>query len=114
MGNEGNEEMIVLNQIYEATRINVKCNCNAEACGREKLIRFQLHSKRRSIPTELQKVNHSIYSEISPLHLPEVLSLVGHQHGQGELFAAELSKMLRNFSASKLTLRNEIVSRCQC
>ena len=88
MGNEGNEQMIVLNQIYEATRISVKCNRNAEAAGREKLIRFQLHSKRRSILAKLQKVHESVYSEISPLHLPEVLSLVGHSHGQGELFAA--------------------------
>ena len=29
-----------------------------------------------------------MYGEINPLHLPEVLSLVGRRHGQGELHVA--------------------------
>ena len=37
---------------------------------------------------ELQGVTRSFYSEINPLHLPEVLALAGHRHGQGELYVA--------------------------
>ncbi len=37
---------------------------------------------------ELQGVSQSVYSEINPLHLPEVIALVGKNHGQGELYIA--------------------------
>ena len=30
----------------------------------------------------------SVYGEINPLHLPELLTLAGHHHGQGELYVA--------------------------
>lgn len=56
-----------------------------------KVIQTQLNSKRRAELTELQGVSQSVslmYSEIEPLHLPEVLALVGKHHGQGELFLA--------------------------
>ena len=86
-------DRLVQNQIYEATRINERCNSNAEAAGREKMIQFQLHSDRRSTLAELQKVHQSVYSEISPIYLPELLSLVGPSHGQGELFAAVKSSI---------------------
>ena len=59
-----------------------------EAAGREKVIRTQLHSETRAKLAEMQGVNHSLYSEINPLHLPEVLAMVGRHHGQGELYIA--------------------------
>ena len=59
------------------------------AAGREKVIQTQLHSMRRAELVEIQGVvSQSVYGEIDPLHLPEVLSLVGHRHGQGELYVA--------------------------
>ena len=61
---------------------------NPGVAGRMKVIQTQLHSERRAELAELQGVNHSAYSEIDPLHLPEVLALVGRRHGQGELYVA--------------------------
>ena len=71
-----------------ATMINSKHKSNPEAAGREKVIQSQLHSTRRAELADLLGVNYSLYSKINPLHLPEVLSLVGHSHGQGELYLA--------------------------
>ena len=49
-----------------------------EAAGREKVIQTQLHSERRAKLVEIQRVqSQSLYGEINPLHLPEILSLVG-------------------------------------
>ena len=67
--------------------INSLHNGNAEAAGKEKLIQ-QLHSSRRARLAELQGVNQSIYSEIDPPLLPEILSLIGHKYGQKELYFA--------------------------
>ena len=74
--------------LFRATRINAEHSGCTEAAGREKVIQTQLHSKRRAELAQLQGVEHSLYSEIDPLHLPEVLSLVGSKHGQGELYLA--------------------------
>ena len=52
------------------------------------MVQTQLNSERRSKLTELQDINHSVYSEINPLHLPEVFSLVGRHHDQEELYLA--------------------------
>eukprot|EP00985_Skeletonema_marinoi_P004786 scaffold2079_cov142-Skeletonema_marinoi.AAC.5 len=71
--------------IIMATQINTKNKHNPEAAGREKVIQTQLHSEIRAELADLQGVNQSLYSEINPLHLPEVLSLVDQHHGQGEL-----------------------------
>ena len=71
-----------------ATQINTKNENNAEAAGRKKMIQTQLNSERRAELADLQGVNQSLYSEIDPLHLPEVLSLVDQHHGQGELYVA--------------------------
>eukprot|EP00984_Skeletonema_dohrnii_P029044 scaffold19351_cov100-Skeletonema_dohrnii-CCMP3373.AAC.1 len=59
-----------------------------EEAGREKMIQTQLHSETRATLAAHQGVNHSLYSEINPLHLPEVLALIGRRHGQGELYVA--------------------------
>ena len=74
--------------INTATNINIDHRSNPEAAGREKVIQTQLHSKTRAELAEMQGVNHSLYSEIDPLNLPEVLALVGRHHGQGELYVA--------------------------
>jgi hypothetical protein len=71
-----------------ATYINTKNKRNPEAAGRKKMIQTQLNSGRRAEFAALQGIDHSLYSEIDPLHLPEVLSLVGQHHGQGELHVA--------------------------
>ena len=75
-------------QLQLATKINLDNVSSPEAAGREKVIQTQLHSKRRAEFAARQGVNHSVYSEIDPLHLPEVLALVGHHNGQGELYHA--------------------------
>ena len=61
---------------------------STEAAGREKVIQTQLNSAMRAKLEEIQGINHSLYREIDPLHLPEVLALVGRRHGQGELYIA--------------------------
>eukprot|EP00984_Skeletonema_dohrnii_P016092 scaffold7070_cov73-Skeletonema_dohrnii-CCMP3373.AAC.1 len=78
--------------LYNALKINA-LNANSswslpEEAGREKMIQSQLHSAKREELARLQGVHQSLYSEINPLHLPEVLSLVGRHHGQGELYVA--------------------------
>ena len=78
---------------------------NPDAAGRMKMIQTQLRSARREELADLQGVNNSFYSEINPLYLPEVLSLVGQKHGQGELFVALKSSIAGVIST---------VSRKQC
>ena len=58
------------------------------AIGRLKLVETQLHYATRVTFAQLQGVKHSLYSEIKSLHLPEVLSLIGHEYGQNELYMA--------------------------
>ena len=75
-----------------AMKINKGNRSNLEA-GREKVVWTQLHSETRAQLAEIQGVNHSLYSEINPLHLPGVLELVGRCHGLGELYIALKSSM---------------------
>lgn len=84
-------------QINFATRINR--NHERNAAGREKVIQTQLHSARRSELADLQGVDHSVFSEIDALQLPEVLALVGRSHGQGELYVALKSVVMGLFSS---------------
>ena len=42
--------------------------------------------------------DHCVFSEIDPLHLPEVLSLISRSHGQGEFYVAMLSSIVSLFS----------------
>mmetsp|Transcript_16208 Transcript_16208/g.32626 ORF Transcript_16208/g.32626 Transcript_16208/m.32626 type:complete len:470 (+) Transcript_16208:202-1611(+) len=90
--------------IYEATEINsiYEGVSNPEAAGREKLIQTQLHSEKRAALCRLQGVDHSVFSEIDPLHLPEVLSLIGRHHGQGELYLALKSSIMTLFSTMNM------------
>jgi hypothetical protein len=72
--------------INKAVRINR--DKGSEAAGREKVVLTQLHSGTRAKLANFLGVDRSLYSEINPLHLPEVLSMVGRYHGHGELYTA--------------------------
>ena len=71
---------------------------NPEAAVMAKVILTQLHSETRAELAALQGVEHSVYSEIDPLHLPEVLSLICRHHGQRELYPAVSSSIMTLFS----------------
>jgi len=79
---------VVQTHINIATLINERNQYNPEAAGKEKVIASQLDSETRAELAYLQGVNRSLYSEIDPLHLPEVLALVGQHHGQELLYVA--------------------------
>jgi len=81
-------DMLIQQHINKAAHINAENENDAEAAGKEKVIETQLHSVKRAELAELQGVTRSFYSEINPLHLPEVLALAGRHHGQGELYVA--------------------------
>ena len=84
--------------IHVATMINRRSGSDPNAAGRKKVIQTQLHSQNRAELCRLQGIDRSLYSEIDPLHLPEVLSLIAQRHGQGELYAAVLSSIMTLFS----------------
>eukprot|EP00986_Skeletonema_menzelii_P006174 scaffold2334_cov138-Skeletonema_menzelii.AAC.2 len=82
----GANDQIIQMHINKSTNIN-NGHDSLEA-GREKVIKTQLNSASRAQYADLQGVDQSVYSEINPLHLPEVLSLIGLCNGQGELYIA--------------------------
>ena len=71
-----------------AAKINRLSDSDPKVAGREKVIQTHLHSANRAEIANVQNVNHSFHKDINPLHLPELLSLVGRRHGQGELYVA--------------------------
>jgi len=86
----------IQNCINVAVRINNDYQREARSM---KVIQSQLCSDQRAVLCELQEVvEHSVFSEINPLHLPEVLALIGQWHGQGELFCALSSSIMSLFS----------------
>jgi hypothetical protein len=85
-------------QINAAIRINKSNKGNPDAAGRAKVIHSQLHSVTRAKLAALQGVHRSVYIEIDPLHLPEILSLVDEKHGQRELYVALKSSIVTLFS----------------
>ena len=101
--------------INRATAINHIHGGNSQTVGREKVIQFQLHSGNRAELTALrQGIEHSVYSEIDPLHLPEVLSLLGrHSRVWGELYGALRSTVVGLFSMVNMRqcIQNEAASR---
>ena len=75
--------------VNSAITINSKHRGNPRAAGRTKVIQTQLNSKMRKELCHLQGVEYSygsIFADIEPFVLPEVLSLVGARHGQNELY----------------------------
>ena len=70
--------------------------CRSES-NRQKVIETQLHSIRRSKLCRLQGIersNAAFYGEFDPLHLPEILALVGQAHGLSELHVALKSSIV--------------------
>ncbi len=92
-----NVDSKVEQQIDNATRMNQLYE-SPETIARAKVIETQLGSGVRAVLAELQGVDHSVYSEINPLHLPEVLSLIGHYNGWGEFHLALSSSIVALFS----------------
>ncbi len=78
----------IQSHIYDAVRINKEFQDDPDRVGKERIIQTQLNSEIRASLANIQGVSHSLYSEIDPLQLPEVLTLVGSRHGQGELYVA--------------------------
>jgi hypothetical protein len=91
-------ENVFQEAIDYAVGINMRNEDNPEAAGKEKVVQTQLHRGRRAELANLQGVDRSLYSELNPLHLPEVLALVGRHHGHGELHAALKSSIAMLFS----------------
>ena len=87
--------------ILMATMINSN-EGSPEEVSRAKVIQTQLDSERRAVLSKIQGVNQSLYSEIDPLQLPEVLALVGNHHGQGEFYVA-----LKSSIAGVISIVNE-------
>eukprot|EP00985_Skeletonema_marinoi_P029403 scaffold27786_cov146-Skeletonema_marinoi.AAC.7 len=86
-GDKESEE--VQQQINDTVMINRRNRNNPEAAGKEKVIHSQLNSiKRKNMAALLGVDGEVLYSEINCLHLPEVLSMIGESHGQGELYIA--------------------------
>ena len=62
---------------------------SSHAAGRLKVIATQLNSNKRNELSCMQGIDYSyssLFADIEPILLPEVLSLVGENHGQNELF----------------------------
>ncbi|KAK1746070.1 leucine-rich repeat protein [Skeletonema marinoi] len=89
---------IIQGQIAIATGINERSGSDTKLAGREKVIHTQLNSERRAQLCRQQGVDHSVFSDIDPLHLPEVLSLIARRNGQGELYVALSSTIIALFS----------------
>eukprot|EP00984_Skeletonema_dohrnii_P000881 scaffold274_cov78-Skeletonema_dohrnii-CCMP3373.AAC.2 len=84
--------------IFLATMINEGHVSDQEAAGREKCIQTQLNSETKAQLCRLQGVDHSVFSDIDPLHLPEVLSLIGERHDCEELYLALKASIMTLFS----------------
>jgi len=67
-----------------------KTNTNSEATGRAKVIRYQLNSQIRKKLCHLQGIEYtsigSLFADIEPKLLPDILALIGENHGQCELY----------------------------
>jgi len=79
--------------IDKATALNW-LHKSTDAVGRAKVIETQLNSCVRAVLAELQGADHSVYSTIDPLHLPEVLSLIYRKHWRREFHLAISSSIM--------------------
>ena len=60
-----------------------------EAAGRTKVLNYQLNSQKRKKLCELQGIEYtpgSIFADIEPILLPDILVLIGNEHGQSEFY----------------------------
>jgi len=87
--------LLILRHISLATDIT---RMHGNNVAKEKVIQTQLNSEVREIMADLQGVHHSVYNDIDPLHLPEVLSLIDERHGPDELYTALSSSIAALFS----------------
>ena len=77
------------NHIHFAIGINQRHRGNSHEAGREKIIETQLNSNTRMELCHLQGIDYSygsIFADIDPIILPEVLALVGGKYGQNEMY----------------------------
>ncbi|KAK1746130.1 leucine-rich repeat protein [Skeletonema marinoi] len=90
---------LIRQQIDNALEINCEYEDNPAAAGKEKVIQTQLNSQKRSeLCHQLGIGQRMLFSEIKPIHLPEVLALISRHHGQGELYAALVPSIAALFS----------------
>ena len=77
------------NHINAAISINKMHRRNSHAAGQAKAVETQLNSQKRIGLSRLQGVDYSyesIFANIEPVLLPEVLALTGGKHGQNEFY----------------------------
>jgi len=81
----------VLDRVYEASALN-EHGGNPKSIGRLKVIKYQLNSTTRKNLCSIQGIEHSSnpFADIEPILLPNILALIGEEHGQSELYAALL------------------------
>ena len=98
-----------------ATMINSMMSKNKVATGGTKVIVMELNCQKRAALADLQGVNRlsPLYSEINPLHLPEVLSLVGRHHSHSDMYGALRSSIaaLISTTSRKLCLQQRIAQK---
>lgn len=79
----------VKKHIESAIKINKNYDGNSHEAGRAKVIDNQLNSQKRNELCRLQGIGYShgsIFADIDPILLPEVLALVVGRHSQRELY----------------------------
>ena len=89
------------NLICAALGVNQTNYLNPAAAGKTKVIYTQLNSRARSqccLSQGIDQCNAVLYSQIDPLHLPEVLALISKHLGQRELYLAVKSTIATLFS----------------
>lgn len=78
--------------IDSVIRINKK-NPTSRAAGRAKIIKYQLNSQERSDQCQLQGIEYSssignLLADIDPILLPDIIALIGEEHGHNELYSS--------------------------
>jgi hypothetical protein len=89
------------NLIGAALRVNQMNYFKPAAAGRAKVINTQLNSRARfqyCLSQGVDQCNAVLYSQIDPLHLPEVLALISKHLGQRELYLTVKSTIATLFS----------------
>lgn len=100
-------------RILDALQINKMHQDDPKTGGKTKVINTQLRSVRRRemcrLQGEAEKSDASLYSEINPLHLPEVLAIVSRHHEPREFHLAVRSSIVALFSTAnrKMCLQQE-------
>jgi hypothetical protein len=104
------------NAHHEALNDACKDNRNSsipEAVGRAKIIKYQLDSQKRKKLCELQGIEYSsignLLADIDPNLLPQILELIGREHGHSEFYTSLLpvAPDLLSFIDRKAMLQEE-------